>query len=177
MGGNTQSFLFSVITTNLFFMCSLTLESALADLHSPEKEVRARASATLITIGTAAIPALLGLLHDKDWVIRYRAVEALGGIGDTAAVEPLMQCTTDEKDHVRYMAAKSLARMEDPRIVPVLIRMLSDDHSYTRRIAAEGLSRLGNADALPHLESALLHETDPDVKQAIARALSSNKNK
>lgn len=157
-------------------MCSCTLESALMDLHSPKKEVRARACATLITIGTDAVPALLGLLHDKDWVIRYRAAEALGGIGDTAAVEPLIECTTDEKDHVRYMAAKSLSRMQDPRIIPVLVRMLSDDHSYTRRIAAEGLGRSGRADVLPHLEHALLHETDPDVKQAIVRVLSANKN-
>jgi HEAT repeat protein len=161
-----------LITSNSFFMSSLELESALADLRSTNKEVRAHASASLSGMGKTAVPPLLTLLNDTNWVIRYRAAEALGAIGDVQVVESLIALTTDEKDHVRYMAAKSLGKMQDPRIPPILIGLLTDDHPYTRRIAAEGLARSGSDLAMTPLMQALEQEPDPDVKNAIRTALS-----
>jgi len=142
------------------------LNGALTDLRSADKHVRARAVACLIQVGTSAIPPLLELLNDSDWVIRYRAAEALGGIGDIRTIDHLIARTMDENDHVRYMATKSLAKMQDPRIVPVLMKMLTDEHTYTRRIAAEGLRALGSENATLTLQEPREEQSDPDVQKS-----------
>lgn len=118
------------------------IEPILSDLRNLDKNVRAEATDRLIKSGTKAVPYLLPLLDDDDWIIRYRSLEALSGIRDTGTIEAIIKKTDDPKDHVRYMAAKALGFMDDERVIDVLARMLSDDHSYTRKIAAEGLARL-----------------------------------
>ena len=172
MGGIPNPSFFSFITSNSFYMSPSQLESALADLRSSDKDVRACASVTLSRLGKIAVSPLQALLNDPYWVIRYRAAEALGAIGDIQSIDSLIALTTDEKDHVRYMAAKSLGKMHDPRIPHILKRLLTDDHSYTRRIAVEGLARSGSDSAQTPLMQALEREPDPDVKNAIGNALS-----
>ncbi|KAF5091844.1 HEAT repeat [anaerobic digester metagenome] len=147
------------------------IESLLSLLHSPDKQIRADAVSGLIALGNEAVPYLLPLLEDEDWVIRYRALEALSGIRDTESIDSVIRTTADPKDHVRYMATKALGAMLDPRVVPVLIRMLSDDHSYTRKIAAGGLVRSGNVTVLPSLQKALESETDSEVRAFFEDAL------
>ena len=143
----------------------------LSGLRSAEKEVRALSMENLVKTGTSAVSDLQTLLEDDNWVIRYRAAEALGGIGDIGSIDPLIRLTSDPKDHVRYMATKSLGRMQDPRVVPVLTRMLSDDHSYTRRIAADGLSMSGDNTIVDSLQEAMKHESDPDVLASLSAAI------
>lgn len=152
------------------------LESALSDLRNLDKDVRAVATCNLIGIGSSALPALMKLLSDDEWVIRYRAAEALGGIRDTRTIGALILLTTDQKDHVRYMATKALSQMQDPRMVPVLIRMLCDDHIYTRKIAAMGLAAAGDSAAFIPLQKAMGCEPDPDVRTILQKAFSQMKN-
>jgi len=153
-----------------------SLESAFSDLRSLDKDVRAVATCTLVGIGTPAIPALMKLLNDDEWVIRYRAAEALGGIRDTGTIDALILLTADQKDHVRYMATKALSQMQDSRVVPVLIRMLCDDHIYTRKIAAMGLLAAGDSTAYLSLQKAMECEPDPDVRTILQKAFSQTKN-
>lgn len=147
------------------------IESMLSDLRNSDKNIRAEATKRLIQSGTDAVPFLTPLLDDEDWVIRYRALEALYGIRDVNTIDDVIRKTTDPKDHVRYMATKALGNMEDLRVVPVLARMLSDDHSYTRKIAAGGLARSGDASVLVLLQKALATETDPEVCACFEDAL------
>ena len=152
-------------------MSSDEIELYLSGLHNPEKDVRAKSMEQLVKLGIKAVPQLLDLLTDDDWVIRYRAAEALGGIRDTATIDSLTRLTADQKDHVRYMATKALGQMQDQRVVPTLIRMLSDDHSYTRKIAAGGLGTAGDPVALISLQKAIECESDPDVREHLLNAV------
>lgn len=54
---------------------------------------------------------LLELLHDEREVARYRAVEAIGILGDENLTMYVADKLLDESEAVRYMATKSLARM------------------------------------------------------------------
>ncbi|ACL16064.1 PBS lyase HEAT domain protein repeat-containing protein [Methanosphaerula palustris E1-9c] len=149
------------------------LPNLLQALHDPEKGVRNLAMQALVNLGTPAVDPLLDLLSDHHWVIRYRAVEALGLIGDPRAVRPLVHLLSDEKDHVRYMAAKGLGRIGGPEEISSLIHALSDNNEFVRRSAATALGAVGRGDeqARTALHRAAERETDPAVKTAIAGAI------
>ena len=154
-----------------FFMQFQDIESILDDLRNSDKNVRAKATDQLIKTGTRAVPYLLPLLDDEDWVIRYRSLEALSGIRDTGTIDAIIKKTDDPKDHVRYMAAKALCAMNDERVINVLAKMLSDDHSYTRKIAAGGIAVSGDSSSETLLQNALIKETEPDVRACLEDAL------
>lgn len=153
------------------------IESQISGLRSESKEFREQSMKALVQIGSPAVPTLVYLLTDPDWVVRYRAAEALGWIGDKDAVDALIISTCDTKDHVRYMATKSLGSFRDTRIHPVLVRMLCDEHCYTRRIAASGLGLSGDISAVPALSEAIGKESDTDTRQAMESALAELKKR
>jgi HEAT repeat protein len=111
-------------------------------LHDPVKEVRAAAVAGLASVGKPAIGALTEALADGDWVVRYRAAEALGSIRDELSVSALIQALEDERDHVRYMAAKGLGRQGERRARGPLSEALADENEFVRRAAREALAVL-----------------------------------
>ena len=53
-------------------------------------------------IGKPAIPALTGLLCDRDSAVRMKVIELLGAIGDKDAIPALMQSLGDENREVRW---------------------------------------------------------------------------
>jgi len=53
-------------------------------------------------IGDSAIPALTTILHDRNSMVRIKAVEILGEIGSTGAIPVLMQSLADEDSEVRW---------------------------------------------------------------------------
>ncbi len=114
-------------------------------LRDPVKEVRAAAAGALASRGPPAIDALIGSLTDGNWVVRYRAAEALGFIRDERSVSALIQVLGDSRDHVRYMAAKGLGRLGDRRAVGPLTASLNDENEFVRRAANEALASLGSA--------------------------------
>jgi HEAT repeat protein len=142
-------------------------------LYDPEKGVRNLAMQALVDLGTPAVDPLLSLLSDHHWVIRYRAAEALGLIGDPRAIRPLVHLLSDEKDHVRYMAAKGLGRIGGPEEIGSLIHALSDSNEFVRRSAATALGAVGRGDedARTALHQAAEKEIDPAVRTAIAGAI------
>jgi HEAT repeat protein len=154
-------------------MSNNDISSCISSLWDKDKGVRAHNMQKLADKGKVAVPSLLPLLSDPDWVIRYRASEALGLIQDPETIGPLIDLTKDEKDHVRYMAAKSLGRIKDSRIVPVLIGLLSDSHLYTRKIAASGLAGMQDERALKPLKLAFESEIDEPTRDILSEAISS----
>jgi HEAT repeat protein len=87
-------------------------------------------------------------------VIRARAADALGMLGDPAAVPALLDALKDEVDAVRGHAASALGRIGDRRATDALIAMLGDSDVWLRWAAAEGLGYLGDpAAAIPILQA------------------------
>jgi HEAT repeat protein len=116
-------------------------------LHDPVKEVRAAAAAGLASAGRPAISALTEALADGNWVVRYRAAEALGFIRDERSVAALIRALEDRRDHVRYMAAKGLGRLGDKRAGGPLSAALADGNEFVRRAAGEALASIGEKTA------------------------------
>ena len=121
-------------------------DSAIAALvlafHDPAKDVRAAAAAALASIGLAAIGPLIGALADGNWVVRYRAAEALGSLRDGRSVTALIQALEDGRDHVRYMAAKGLGNLGERRASGPLSAAVADENAFVRRAAKEALASL-----------------------------------
>ncbi len=140
-------------------------------LHDRDKQVRACAVEGLVAIGGGAVPALIAAVQDDWWVVRYRAAEAMGKIGDERAVKPLEDALCDEKDHVRYMAAKGLGIFARLSSVDPLARRLEDDNEYVRKQAAISLGGIGGERARELLDARLQEEEHPDVREAIVGAL------
>jgi epoxyqueuosine reductase len=70
-------------------------------------------------------------------------------------------------------AAIVLGNQRAEQALPALVRGLSDDEPVVRDAAAWALGQIGGRAAVAALESRLKIEADPDVRQAIARSLSS----
>ena len=93
---------------------------------------------------------LLEALHDKDWKIRLRAVEALALIKPKVAVEPLLELLIHEPDtSVRQDVVRALGEIGDPRAVKPLLAAMNQQSLKTQAIAA--LGKIGDAQAVPLL--------------------------
>ncbi|HJJ38583.1 MAG TPA: HEAT repeat domain-containing protein [Methanocorpusculum sp.] len=117
----------------------MSQESPLSLLTSPDKSVRAQASADLSAAGIAGAESVLPLLSDENWVLRYRACEVIGNAGCIAYASYLIPRLTDEKDHVRYMAVKSLGKLNCRAEIKKIQERLSDENPFVVRITKEVL--------------------------------------
>ena len=118
----------------------------------------------------SAVPALLGLLTDKETRVRASAARALGRIGPEAkdAVQPLIKLLKDEDAVTREQAASALGRI-GPASKPAiddLLASLSDKDYRVRRDATRALGQIGFPEvARPRIEK-LLEDPDPRVREA-----------
>ena len=140
-------------------------------LRDQDKRVRAQAAAALASVGKPALPRLISLLHDQDWIVRYRAAEALGIMKDPESLPFLIEALSDEKDHVRYMAAKAISETNPIEARDPLVAALSDENEFVRAMCAKALGLVGDSGAVEALGMALKNETDPRVREIISGVL------
>jgi HEAT repeat protein len=106
-----------------------------------------------------SLDALLGMLADKDGMVRQKAREALV-IQGKPAVQPLISALqTSKSDQVRWEAAKALGAIGDTRSIPSLVEALTDSDTDVEWLAAVALSKFGKA-AWPALLQALIRDSD-----------------
>ena len=74
----------------------------------------------------AAAPALVSVLHDRDAVVRAKAIEALGYANAREAADAVAPLLTDESLHVRQLAAMVLATWNDPRGHAAIAKLAND---------------------------------------------------
>jgi HEAT repeat protein len=125
----------------------------------------------------AAVVQLMGALQSEDSFQRWRAVLALGELGEQAvdATAELVDTLDDPDDNVRWAAATSLGKLGPGArsAVPALAAALSDrEDPLIHRHAAAALGRLGPAakDAVPGLIGAL-RDKDSNVREEVIDAL------
>jgi hypothetical protein len=96
-------------------------------LKDSDVDVCRHAAESLVLLGAEAIPALIQVLKDGDWEVRWLAAEALGKIGDDQAVPALIETLTDNVKEVRWLAVAALSKLGD---VPALaLKILADIHT------------------------------------------------
>ena len=90
---------------------------------------------------------LIAALSSEDPAIRYRAVEALGGLHDPAVIPSLIRCLTGEKgSDIRWKAAEALGSLGPAAVEPLVMALSSADEDVRWMSAlALGATREGAA--------------------------------
>ena len=128
------------------------------------------AASALASVGSTAIPALLGALKQDAWIGRRNAAWALGAIDDRRAVEPLVQTLRDREPAVREQAAWALGAIDDSAAVQPLVGSLKDDDYRVRKQSAWALGAIDDNRAVEPLVGALADQ-QADVREQAAWAL------
>lgn len=84
------------------------IEQLIADLGCLDQRVALRAEGRLIRIGVPALEALMSATASANARVRFRAVWALGQIGDPRALPVVLDLTDDPDARVAYDAAAVL---------------------------------------------------------------------
>jgi HEAT repeat protein len=118
-------------------------------------------------------PPLQIALGDPNLLVRARAAESLGQVGDPAAVTPLVKRLEDRSEdrEVRTRAAEALGRLGSEEAVEPLLDVLDDPVWHIRYHAIVALGQIGDAAALEGLEEATRYDPDPFNREEAAQAL------
>lgn len=123
------------------------------DLNSPELLVRLQTGGALVAAGVSSWDALVAALQHADMEVRWRAVVALGWLGDARAIKPLQDLLQGTPYEIKINAAWALGQINDARAADSLAGLLHEeaaqdpDAAYN---AALALLRLGVVDPLLH---------------------------
>ncbi|NEO22820.1 HEAT repeat domain-containing protein [Moorena sp. SIO4A5] len=122
------------------------------------------------------ITILLTPLKDDDSVVREKAVEALGKLGNSSeiVVNALLARLMDDKSVVRWTAAEALGKLgnSSETLINALLARLMDDNSAARGSAAYALGYLeNNSETVINALLARLMDDNSDVRGEAADAL------
>jgi HEAT repeat protein len=117
-----------------------------------------------------AVPALISLLNNKDWMVSHAAAHHLGEIGEPAVV-PLIKHLTSKTSKGRHLAAEALGRIGPVAApgTPALIAALTDENKLVVEASIRSLGQVGNAVINPLL--AFLKTAEVDARKGVIRAL------
>lgn len=118
-----------IATSGVVYDRCVTLVQSLGDPDSP---AHINAPEELVSLGTAALPALFSALNPEGpWLIAYRAAEILGEIGDRRAAQPLINALSHPNSNVRWSVVRSLSVVGNTRALFALRKIARDDRSKT----------------------------------------------
>lgn len=122
-----------------------------------------------------AVPYVLEQLdQEKPYIVRERAISALGKIGDPKAIEPLLRFlrndevpgNPEDSAVLRGHAIRALAHLQAKAALPDIKACLKDPAAYVRWRAAEAVADLGEEADLEALEE-LRNDEDESVRQVV----------
>jgi len=171
---------------------SLTLEQAIANLHSQDYSLRYYAAwwvGRFRVKEPAVIEALIAALQEEseqtkigDYSLLRNAARSLGKLGDKQALPALIHCLECEDYYVREAAAQALEMLGDRDSIPPLMKLLDGGVTVAVRVLGkshlvqpydsviEALGTLKAVDALPLIVPFLEHSV-ARVQYAAARAM------
>lgn len=118
-----------IATSGVVYDRCVTLVQSLGDPDSP---AHIHAPEELISLGSAALPALFNALSPEGpWLIAYRAAEILGEIGDRRAAQPLINALNHPNSNVRWSVVRSLSVVGNTRAFFALRKIAHEDRSKT----------------------------------------------
>jgi phycocyanobilin lyase alpha subunit len=171
---------------------SLTLEQAIANLHSQDYSLRYYAAwwvGRFRVKEPAAIAALIAALQEEseqtkigDYSLLRNAARALGKLGDKQALPALTHCLECADYYVREAAAQALEMLGDRDSIPPLMKLLDGGVAVALRVAGkshlvqpydsviEALGTLQATESIPLISPFLEHSVER-VQYAAARAM------
>ncbi len=131
---------------------------------------RAAAGLALLQIGSAAVPALLGMLDSDDEYVRATSVELIGRLGCASEGERILCCLDDPSAEVRARASRALGRLATADAATRLRQALHARMPFERAAAAVGLGRVGDGTAVDELIEAARRDSYTPAKSAAQAA-------
>jgi HEAT repeat protein len=128
-------------------------------------DVWAIASATLLMIGSKAVPGLMEAARSRSIQLQTLAIAVLGQIGDPRPVAILVNAMQSEEQSLHTAAAVALIRIGTSAVEPLLEVMAAFDKPASRRTAIEILKQIGE-EAIDPLIHALYGASDLERNQA-----------
>jgi cyclophilin family peptidyl-prolyl cis-trans isomerase len=141
-----------------------TIEAIAAQLRSTDPDIRWQAANALARIREgiqSATPALLGLLADKNALVRAHSARALGAAKAAAAVEPLIKLLADSDARVAANAIVALGAIGDARAVDALLSLGNAQLAVYRSFDREKLGTPTEQNMLLLIATALGNIKDP----------------
>jgi cyclophilin family peptidyl-prolyl cis-trans isomerase len=169
-----------------------TVEAIAGQLRSTDPELRWQAANALARIRErieTAVPALLPLLADENWLVRAHAARSLGVAKAAQAVEPITKLLSDREERVVANAVTALGAIGDNRAAGPLAamgyRLLTDYRTADRGktgvppqqnlllLIATALGNIKDPRGLDFLKAFRLADgklgSSPEVETAIAK--------
>lgn len=145
--------------------------SLLSWIEQREAPVRDRVSRLLRPwAGTLREELLAAATHDI-WFVRQAALKTLGSLPDPEVIAALREALDDRDRDVRITAISLLSRLSEVDVSESLLEALENGYRDIRAAAARALGRRKDAWARQALETALLEDEAPEVRQAAAESL------
>ena len=131
----------------------------------------------LAFIGAKAKDRLYPAYNSPSAEVRGAVVGAIAKVAeenrnDTQALNLLVDALNDSVADVRSEAAAVLGNLKYQPAIPALIELLEHPQGETRKSAALSLMKIGDLQAIDSLQAALERESEPNIKKAIALAIS-----
>lgn len=125
----------------------VTIKNLLADLSSSDDFTRLRARRELSETGIQAYTLLLDALRDRNCLVRWEAVNILGGAGDPEVAPALVSALEDSEFEVRWVAAEALIRMGSKGLKALFQALIERaDSTFLRERAHHVLHKLATGE-------------------------------
>jgi HEAT repeat protein len=161
------------------------LSSLIADLASGDDLRAENARLVLASLGTAALPAVVDLIHSPHADHRWWAVRCLADLPHVRADRLLVDALDDPSTLVRQAAALALRDRPLAAAAPRLVALLASEDGLLARLASDALAALGSVGSSALAEAvrsgsavtrigaarALALNEDPDAAPALFAAL------
>ncbi|MBI5179274.1 MAG: HEAT repeat domain-containing protein [Nitrospinae bacterium] len=129
---------------------------------TPDENVRRAAIEYFVRVpDKAAFEPLLGMLNDKDWWVREKAVVALGKMKDERAIEHILPLADDHD--VRWTVPAALGEIGGEKAISYLADFLDDPERTVRLEALKALGRAQEKATLP-LIKACVKDSDAEMR-------------
>jgi HEAT repeat protein len=105
-------------------------------------------------------------------LLRRRAAEALGTLGNPSAIPVLLDALEDPDPLIRSEAARAISLIDAPSNGETLVKLLEDPDALVRATSAAAIATSGRQDLLPQLRAAADSEQTLAVRIALDNAIS-----
>ncbi len=115
-------------------------------------------------------PKLLTFLHDEDWWVRERVIDALMAMAGRQLTRYMVEYLSDSSDIIRRFAVDVLNKLADPKAVGALVRTAQNDSDWwVREKALEGLAILKDPKTIPYIIDIM--NNNPELQWSCIEAL------
>jgi HEAT repeat protein len=145
----------------------VTIKKLIADLSSSDDFTRLKARRELQETGKPAYTSLLEALRDRNCLVRWEAVNVLGGTGDPEVAPVLVSALEDSEFEVRWVAAEALVRMGTKGLKALLQGLIERaDSAFLRERAHHVLHKLATGELKVFLTPLLiaLESREPSIE-------------